>query len=111
MPFEDLRNIAPWAIAHGHALTRTLLYEGQTLPKLSDFDWLVILAAAQDWRIPGGQNFTPLQPGRYRLPTYQERSVHCTPPMRSLPMALLAARYARNLRPAQSVIQKYDSRS
>ena len=26
-----------------------------------------MIAAAQDWRIPGGIDFTPLQPGRYRL--------------------------------------------
>jgi GMP synthase-like glutamine amidotransferase len=43
VPFEDLGNIAPWALAEGHSLAGTQLYAGQPLPKPDDFDWLIIL--------------------------------------------------------------------
>ncbi len=42
-PFEDLGTIEPWAEHRGHAVQRTLLYEGQTPPRLSEFDLLVVL--------------------------------------------------------------------
>jgi GMP synthase-like glutamine amidotransferase len=48
MPFEDLGNIASWAMGRGHRLSRTLLYEGESLPAVSDFDWLVILGGVMN---------------------------------------------------------------
>jgi len=43
LPFEDLANIQVWARNRGHGVTRTLLCNGERLPQMSDFDWLVIL--------------------------------------------------------------------
>ncbi len=41
--FEDLSNIGEWAKDKGHAATRTLFFENETLPSVDDFDWLVIM--------------------------------------------------------------------
>lgn len=41
--FEDLGYIQEWAIENGHTLSKTLLHEGQSLPILDDFDFLVIM--------------------------------------------------------------------
>lgn len=41
--FEGLGTIESWAEEHGHALTPTHLYAGETLPRLADFDWLLVL--------------------------------------------------------------------
>ena len=43
MPFEDSANVGAWARLRGHPTTRTLLYAGQPLPALDEFDWLVVL--------------------------------------------------------------------
>jgi GMP synthase-like glutamine amidotransferase len=43
VPFEDLANIESWARSRGHALTRTLLFQDESLPKMEDFDWLIIM--------------------------------------------------------------------
>lgn len=43
VPFEDLANIEEWAKSRGHDLSRTLLFSGESLPKLNDFDWLIIM--------------------------------------------------------------------
>ena len=40
---EDLANILPWLIKHGHKTTRTLLYKDGKLPSLDSFDWLIIM--------------------------------------------------------------------
>ena len=48
MPFEDLGNIAPWAIGRGHTLGRTLLHAGESLPAADDFDWLIILGGVMN---------------------------------------------------------------
>jgi GMP synthase-like glutamine amidotransferase len=43
VPFEDLANIEAWARSRGHDLSKTSLYAGEPLPRMSDFDWLIIL--------------------------------------------------------------------
>jgi len=40
---EDLANILPWLIKHGHKTTRTLLHKGEKLPSMDTFDWLIIM--------------------------------------------------------------------
>ncbi len=41
--FEDEANIGMWAKKKNHTVTKTLLYQNETLPSLDDFDWLLIL--------------------------------------------------------------------
>jgi GMP synthase-like glutamine amidotransferase len=43
VPFEDLANIETWAKDRGHDLSRTLLFQEESLPKLGEFDWLIIM--------------------------------------------------------------------
>ena len=43
VPFEDLANIEKWAENRGHDISRTLLFSGEGLPKLENFDWLIIM--------------------------------------------------------------------
>jgi GMP synthase-like glutamine amidotransferase len=43
VPFEDLANIEAWAKSRGHIVSRTLLFQGDPLPRISDFDWLIIM--------------------------------------------------------------------
>jgi len=43
VPFEDLANIEKWAKNRGHDISRTLLFSGENLPKLEEFDWLIIM--------------------------------------------------------------------
>jgi GMP synthase-like glutamine amidotransferase len=43
VPFEDLAGIEDWAKDRGHEITRTLLFDGQVLPGMNEFDWLVIM--------------------------------------------------------------------
>jgi len=43
VPFEDLANIESWARSRGHALTRTLLFQSESLPSMGDFDWLIVM--------------------------------------------------------------------
>ena len=43
VPFEDLANIEVWAKDKGHLISKTALFNGEKVPKLSDFDWLIIL--------------------------------------------------------------------
>lgn len=43
VPFEDLARIEDWARDRGHEISRTLLFDGQELPELDEFDWLVIM--------------------------------------------------------------------
>jgi GMP synthase-like glutamine amidotransferase len=43
VPFEDLANIEAWAKSRGHDLSRTLLFSDEALPKMADFDWLIIM--------------------------------------------------------------------
>lgn len=43
VPFEDMATIEAWAREKGHDISRTLLFEGETPPRLEEFDWLVIL--------------------------------------------------------------------
>lgn len=41
--FEDLANIESWALAKGHSVAKTLLYNNETLPSLNEFDWLIVM--------------------------------------------------------------------
>jgi GMP synthase-like glutamine amidotransferase len=41
--FEDLARIEDWAKDRGHGISRTPLFDGQELPGLDEFDWLVIM--------------------------------------------------------------------
>ena len=43
VPFEDLARIEDWAEDRGHEISRTHLFEGQELPGIDEFDWLVIM--------------------------------------------------------------------
>ena len=43
VPFEDLARIEDWATDRGHEISRTQLYDGQKLPGMDEFDWLVIM--------------------------------------------------------------------
>lgn len=43
VPFENLANIEPWAINENHTISKTLLFNNHTLPKTSEFDWLIIM--------------------------------------------------------------------
>ena len=41
--FEDLGCIAPWLVARGHQVTHTRLFAGEMPPKVSEFDWLIVM--------------------------------------------------------------------
>ena len=43
VPFEDEANIGVWAGERGHAITNTLLFDGQPLPPVDAFDWLAVM--------------------------------------------------------------------
>ncbi|HOT07735.1 MAG: GMP synthase (glutamine-hydrolyzing) subunit A [Methanosaeta sp. PtaB.Bin039] len=43
VPFEDLANIEVWAKDRGHSLSKTLLFNGEPVPGLDKFDWLVVM--------------------------------------------------------------------
>ena len=43
VPFEDLANIRVWAKDKEHSISKTGLYNNETLPQMGDFDWLIIL--------------------------------------------------------------------
>lgn len=43
VPFEDPANILVWAKEREHRLTRSLLYEGDALPNMNDFDALIVM--------------------------------------------------------------------
>lgn len=43
VPFEGLGFIETWAKDNNHLLTATKFYEDETLPNVSDFDWLIVM--------------------------------------------------------------------
>jgi GMP synthase-like glutamine amidotransferase len=47
-PFEGLANIEVWAKSKGHSITRTLLFNNEELPDISEFDWLVIMGGSMN---------------------------------------------------------------
>jgi GMP synthase-like glutamine amidotransferase len=47
-PFEGLANIEVWAKNRGHSISRTLLFNDEELPDMSDFDWLVIMGGSMN---------------------------------------------------------------
>ncbi len=46
-PFEKLGVIEDWARKHNHSMTSTHTYKGESLPKLLDFDLLIIMGGPQ----------------------------------------------------------------
>ncbi len=46
--FEGLANIEVWAKNRGHSISRTLLFNKEELPDISDFDWLVIMGGSMN---------------------------------------------------------------
>jgi GMP synthase-like glutamine amidotransferase len=47
-PFEGLANIEVWAKKKGHSTTRTLLFNNEEFPDISDFDWLFIMGGSMN---------------------------------------------------------------
>ena len=47
-PFEGLANIEVWAKSRGYSISRTLLFNNEELPDISDFDWLVIMGGSMN---------------------------------------------------------------
>jgi GMP synthase-like glutamine amidotransferase len=43
VPFEGLGYIETWAKQHKHKVTCTRFYQGTNLPKMPEFDWLIIM--------------------------------------------------------------------
>ena len=43
VPNEGLGSIEDWALSSGHSLTSTLVFKNQSVPKLNEFDWLIIM--------------------------------------------------------------------
>jgi GMP synthase-like glutamine amidotransferase len=43
VPFEGLGYIKDWAEEQGFDITCTRLYEGEELPKMDEFDWLIVM--------------------------------------------------------------------
>ncbi|MFN3360242.1 MAG: type 1 glutamine amidotransferase [Pseudanabaenaceae cyanobacterium] len=43
VPFEGPASIAQWATDRGYSLSATQLYQGETLPNVAAFDWLIVL--------------------------------------------------------------------
>lgn len=43
VPFEDLANIEVWADMKGHSVSGTSLSDGERLPAVSGFDWLIVM--------------------------------------------------------------------
>lgn len=43
VPFEDMANIGVWAKYRGHSVSETLLFQGEELPLLGSFDWLIVM--------------------------------------------------------------------
>ncbi|MEA1908732.1 MAG: type 1 glutamine amidotransferase [Euryarchaeota archaeon] len=43
VPFEGLGNIENWALAKGHQISDTQLYNNDPLPKPEEFDWLIVM--------------------------------------------------------------------
>lgn len=41
--FEREAELAVWAAEHGHSLSHTDLWNGEALPELSSFDWLLVM--------------------------------------------------------------------
>jgi GMP synthase (glutamine-hydrolysing) len=43
VPFENLASIEAWAIRNQHSLSVTKFYDDDSLPKIADIDWLVVM--------------------------------------------------------------------
>jgi GMP synthase-like glutamine amidotransferase len=43
VPFEDLAQIEKWAQDKGHTISRTLFFHSDPFPRMSEFDWLIIM--------------------------------------------------------------------
>ncbi len=47
-PFEGLANIAAWAKKKGYNVARTLLFNNEELPDISEFAWLIIMGGSMN---------------------------------------------------------------
>ena len=43
VPFEGLGNIEDWIKSKGHTLSSTHFFKNDTLPQLSEIDWLIVM--------------------------------------------------------------------
>ena len=43
VPFEEEGAIGQWAAAHGHTISRTLIYDGAVPPAHDNYDWLIVM--------------------------------------------------------------------
>jgi GMP synthase-like glutamine amidotransferase len=43
VPFEGLGSIQSWLLSQGHKILQTPVFAGEPLPKVSDFDWLIVM--------------------------------------------------------------------
>jgi GMP synthase (glutamine-hydrolysing) len=43
VPFEGLGSIESWALARGHTISRTRLFQGEPCPDIGDIDWLIVM--------------------------------------------------------------------
>lgn len=43
VPFEGLASIGTWAVTRGHRVAATRLHAGESLPRLGQVDWLVVM--------------------------------------------------------------------
>jgi GMP synthase-like glutamine amidotransferase len=59
VPFEDLANIEDWAKARGHKITKTMLFDGQELPAMDQFDWLMIMGGPMNVYEEGKYSWLP----------------------------------------------------
>lgn len=46
VPFEGMANIGKWAQEKGYLVTRTALYEAHVLPRVDEFDFLVVMGGS-----------------------------------------------------------------
>ena len=43
VPFEGPAAVKDWALERGHVLSRTALYDNESLPAMDEFDWLIVM--------------------------------------------------------------------
>lgn len=48
VPFEGLGSIEPWAANRQYQVTATRLYQGESLPTMTDLDWLIIMGGTMN---------------------------------------------------------------
>lgn len=43
VPFEGLGSIETWSLKHGHCLSVTRFHQQDPLPRMDEFDWLIVM--------------------------------------------------------------------